>query len=59
LLFETFVIPGTYSLYINCDSTTIYLHIDWKVHVACNFSFYCQKWRSFQGHRQSHSLRKW
>jgi len=29
------------------------------VHVACNVIFYCQKWRSSEGHRQSHSLQKW
>ena len=30
---------NTYNSYINYDSTTIYLHINYKVHVACNLSF--------------------
>jgi len=30
---------NTYNSYINCNSTTICLHINEKVHMACNFSF--------------------
>jgi len=30
---------NTYDSYINCDSSTVYLHINWKLHVACNLRF--------------------
>jgi len=52
-------LSNTYNSYINCDSTTICLHINYKARIASNLSFIVKNEGDLKVTRQSPSLQKW